>query len=451
MSASGSTLTPLLSTHDLKLACAQCCVEEKEITYTLKSVRHQCACTLLLCRTKGGTKWRPVSKRPAFPKPSKYEVCHFFVEGSGCTYHRNRCSFARSKEEAAVWNFEKKHQLDHVFLCQLVAQSEAGCDQPNSRKPLGSVMVTLQLKVACELCCVKEKETTYAVRSVKHTCRRKLLLVKTSASDKWKPVSKRPTQGHFGANVIYQKCDYFVEGSGCTKHGNSCNFARSHEEAAIWNYIRDKNIDEDELFRQVIKSEAVHKTPESLAGDILKCFSGEFIELCKDCFLGQPQRLTGKRWNATCSRDAAHRWDPILVHHLSENNGKHIYSQVRPLPPNCRFDYCSYVLQGKPCWHQTGQCQSAQSQVELAVWRAEHSGLSVRPLLLQLSRRDQTESTNIMMYCKVCLIVLPSRERFYQHCSSLDHARLLSADTTIEWTGRRPPHNRQADLLLCER
>lgn len=450
MSASGSTLTPLLSAHDLKLVCIQCCVKQKEITYTLKSVHHQCACTLLLCRAKGGRQWRPVSKRPAFPNPSKYEVCHFFVEGSGCTHHRNRCTFARSKEEAAVWNFEKTYQLDHVFLCQLVAQSEAGCDQSNSHKPLGSVMVTLQLKVACGLCCVKEKETTYTVQSVNHTCGRKLLLVKTTDADKWKPVSKRPPRV-ISSNVPYQKCDYFVEGSGCTKDGNSCNFARSHEEAAIWNYVRDNNIDEDELFRQVIKSEAVYKTPESSAEGILQRFSGEFIELCKDCFLDRPQRLTGKRWNATCSGDAAHHWDPILVHHLSENSGKHIYSQVRPLPPNCRFDYCSYVLQGKPCWHQAGQCQSAQSPVEMTVWKAERRGLSIRSLLLQLSQRDQTESANIEMYCKVCLIVLHSGESFYQHCSSLDHARLLCADTTIEWTERRPPHNRQEDLWLCER
>lgn len=451
MSTSGSKLTPLLSAHDLKLVCAQCCVKEKEITYTLNSVHHQCACDLLLCKAKGGSKWRPVSRRPTFPNPSQYEVCHFFVEGFGCTHHKNRCTFARSTEEAAVWTFEKHHRLDHDLLRHLIAQCEIGSDQPDNHEPLADVLATLDLKVVCDLCCVKEKEITYTVKSVSHKCRRQLLLVKTKASDKWRPVSERPTRGQFGQNVLYQKCNYFVEGSGCTQQGQECTYARSHEEATIWNYVRDKKIDKDELIRLVIESESISKTPESAAESILKQFSGKFIEFCKYCFHCRPQKLTPKRWNATCSADAAHPWDPVLVYHLSENSEKHIYSQVHPLPQNCQFNYCSHVLQGKPCWHQPGHCKSAQSEVEMAVWKAEHSGLSVRPHLLQSSRQEQIEPRQVIMYCKVCLLALSSPESFYKHCSSLEHSQLLSEDTTTKWTGRQPPHNLWAELWLCER
>ncbi|GLD65959.1 helicase with zinc finger domain 2-like protein [Lates japonicus] len=87
----------------------------------------------------------------------------------------------------------------------------------------------------------------------------------------------------------------------------------------------------------------------------------------------------------------------------------------------------------------------------MAVWKAEHNGLSVRPHLLQLSQPEQTEPRQVTMYCKVCLLVLSSPESFYKHCSSLDHARLLSEDTTTKWRGRQPPHNRQAEFWLCER
>lgn len=444
MSVNGPTLTPLLSTHDLKRKCPQCCKKEKEITYSLKSVQHQCARTLLLCRAKGGRKWRPVDQRPTFVNPWQYEVCYFFEEGRGCTQHKNRCSFARSSEEAAVWNFEKRYRLDHAFLCHLVDQFDKGCDQLNGHEPHGNILDTLELRVACDFCLVKERETTCIVRAVNHACHRKLLLVKTRTSDKWRPVAKRPTHGIFGSKVQYQKCTYFVEGPVCERHGQTCNFARSHEEAAIWNYMRDNNIDKEELIRIVIKAESDLKTPTRRAESILKMFPGEFRELCKLCFLGKPQKLIGQR----CS---AHPWDPILVHRLSEKSDKHVYSQVRPLPQNCRFDYCSHVLQGKLCWHQPGSCMSAQSQVEMAVWKAEYSGLVIRPLLLQSSGSKPTESSQILMYCKVCLLELPSPKSFFLHCSSVEHAQLLSADTTTQWTGRPPPHNRHADFLMCQR
>lgn len=451
MSASGSKLAPLFSTHDLKLVCTQCSVREKEITYTLKAVRHQCAQNLLLCKAKGGSKWRPISERPTFPKPSQYEVCCFFVEGFGCKYHKNRCTFARSSEEAAVWTFEKHHRLDHVPLCHLIAQSERGSNQPGNSEPRGEVVATLDLKVVCDLCSIRENEITYTVQLVSHKCSRNLLLAKTKASNHWRPVSERPTCGQFGRNVLYQKCNFFVEGFGCTQHAQGCTYARSYEEATVWNYVRDKEIDKDELIRLVIESEHISVTPESAAESILKQFKGEFIEFCKDCFHDRPLKLTAKRWNATCSADAAHTWDPVLVHHLSENRGKHVYSQVRTVPQNCQFKYCSHVRQGKPCWHQAGHCQSAQSEVEMAVWKAEHSGLSVRPHLLQLSQREQTESRKVTMYCKVCLLTLSSPESFYKHCASLEHAQLLSEDTTTKWRGRQPPHNTRAEFGLCDR
>uniref|UniRef100_UPI0037E7520A 3'-5' exoribonuclease HELZ2-like n=1 Tax=Semicossyphus pulcher TaxID=241346 RepID=UPI0037E7520A len=451
MSAIESKLAPLLSTLDLRLVCPQCYDKKGEITYTLKSVQHQCERSLLLCRAKGGSKWRPASRRPTFPNPSQYEVCHFFKEGSGCTQHKNRCTFARSSEEAAVWTFEKRHRVDHLLLCQLITQSERRSDPPDTSEPLADLLDILDLKAACGVCSTREKEITYSLQSVGHKCGRDLLLAKAKASQQWRPVSERPTAGQFGRNVFYQECLYFNEGSGCTQHGQKCTYARSFEEATVWNYVRDRDVETDELIRLVVESEPARLTPEHAAESILQQFAGEFIELCKDCFQERPQKLMGKRWNSTCSADAAHTWAPVLVHHLSENSGKHIYSQVRPLPPNCQFNFCSHVRQGKPCWHQAGHCRSAQSAVEMGVWRAEQGGLSVRPHLRQLSQKAHTQHRHGTIYCKVCLLALSSPESFYKHCSSLEHAQLLSEDTTTRWRGRRPPHGPQADFWLCER
>ncbi|KAM9859234.1 3'-5' exoribonuclease HELZ2-like [Aulostomus maculatus] len=450
MSASGSILGLLISTHDLKLVCAQCSIQENEITYMIKSVPHQCAHNLFLCRATGGSKWRPVSRRPAFPNPIRYMVCNYYVEGRGCTEHKNRCTFARSEEEAAVWNFEKHQKLDHASLCSLVAQSARDQDKCNPSEPLGDLLETLDLKVVCDLCHVRKKEITYEIKPVSHKCKRDQLLAKTKISNQWRPVSERPTCGPFGQKVFYQVCRFYDEGSGCTQHGQKCTYARSYEEATVWNYARDKGIDKDQLIRLITESASVI-TPESAAQNILLEFSGVFIELCKECYYDRPQKLTHKRWTDTCSADAAHTWNPVLVHHLSENNRKHIYSQVRPLPPNCQFEYCNHVRQGKPCWHEASHCMSAQSEVEMAVWKAEQNGLAIRPHLLQLSKPSQVQSRQVRLYCKICCLDLLSPESFFNHCSSVEHALLLSEDTTTIWRGRQPPHNRRAEFWLCGR
>ncbi|KAM4729429.1 3'-5' exoribonuclease HELZ2-like [Anableps anableps] len=454
MSVNSSPLSPLLLTYDLTLACSRCCIQENQITFRLRPVQHQCEQQVLLCRTKGASVWRPVSKRPTFPNPKQYEVCWHFKEGLGCTVHKNRCTYARSHEEAAVWTFEKKCGVDHQLLCGMLVQPKSKAEQKHSAGGAQcDLLAGLDLKAVCDLCSNQENEVTFSIQSVIHKCSRSLLLAKGKASTQWKVISERPTGGNMGPSVIYKVCDYFVEGSGCPKHtlGQGCTYARSSEEVAVWNYLREKKISKTELIRHVAESDPGPETPEQAAQSILLNFSGKFIEFCKHCFLERPTKLTQKRWNETCSADAAHSWEPVLVHHLSESSSKHIFSQVRPLPPNRQFNFCSHVRQGKPCWHQAGHCQAAQSEVEMAVWKVEHSGLWVRPHLLQLSQQKQPQSKQVSIFCKVCLLVLSSPESFYRHCSSLEHAQLLSQDTTTRWRQRQPPHNRQAELWLCDR
>ncbi|MED6246503.1 hypothetical protein ATANTOWER_018945 [Ataeniobius toweri] len=453
MSANSSPLSLLLSTYDLTLACGRCYIQENQITFRLRPVEHQCDHQVLLCRAKGGSIWRPVSKRPTFPNPKQYEACWFFKEGLGCTMHKNRCTYAKSDEEAAVWTFEKKHGVDHQFFFNMLVQSKSKPEQKSNTGPQCELFAVLDLKAVCDLCSNKLNEVTYSIQSVIHQCSRSLLLAKGKASHQWKVISDRPTGGTIGPRVLYKVCDYFVEGSGCNKHtaGQGCTYARSFEEATVWNYLRERKIGKAELIRHITESNSVSETPERAAQSILQRFSGKFIEFCKNCFVERPTKLTPKRWNDTCSADAAHTWDPILVHHLSENSSKHICSQVRPLPLKCSFKFCSHVRQGKPCWHQAGHCQAAQSEVEMAVWKAEHSGLSVRPHLLQLSQQDQAQSKQVSLFCKVCLLVLSSPESFYKHCSTLEHAQLLSQDTTTRWRQRQPPHGRRAELWLCDR
>uniref|UniRef100_A0A8C8A6R2 RNB domain-containing protein n=1 Tax=Oryzias sinensis TaxID=183150 RepID=A0A8C8A6R2_9TELE len=87
----------------------------------------------------------------------------------------------------------------------------------------------------------------------------------------------------------------------------------------------------------------------------------------------------------------------------------------------------------------------------MAVWKAEHSGLDVRPHLLQLSQSKSARSKQVTMYCKVCLLEMTSPESFYQHCATQEHAQLLAHNTTVRWKKRRPPHGHSEEFWLCDR
>uniref|UniRef100_A0A8C7VLE9 C3H1-type domain-containing protein n=1 Tax=Oncorhynchus mykiss TaxID=8022 RepID=A0A8C7VLE9_ONCMY len=76
----------------------------------------------------------------------------------------------------------------------------------------------------------------------------------------------------------------------------------------------------------------------------------------------------------------------------------------------------------------------------MAVWRAEAHGGSLPAPNLQVA-----------IYCKACLVTLSSRESFFKHCASLEHAQMISGDTTTDWKHRPPPHGRKAEFWLCER
>nr|XP_046195439.1 helicase with zinc finger domain 2-like [Oncorhynchus gorbuscha] len=328
-----------------------------------------------------------------------------------------------------------------------------------SRSNLTDLLLTYNFKVVCSACSVKENEISYTFKAVDHQCSRELLLAKGKGTNKWRLVSRRP---EFPNPSQYEVCWFFKEGSGCMKHRNRCTFARSHEEATVWNFVKHQRIDHSTLIRLITESDRSAVQLQNMAENILTEFSGTFQELCKDCFLGTPPTITGKRWNNTCSVDAAHVWSPVLVHHLAESQGKEVYNQIRPLPPVCPFQYCSHVMQGMPCWHGPRQCQFAHSEVEMAVWRAEAHGGS-RQELLQLSQERQRQkpqsaqdvvpapNLQVAIYCKACLVTLSSRESFFKHCASLEHAQMISGDTTTDWKHRPPPHGRKAEFWLCER
>lgn len=111
--------------YELRAGCNECTYRRSRVSYSFLSVSHQCAQDLMLVKAKvKGHRWSTVSHRPSYPRPSRYEVCWFFKEDAGCVVHGERCTFARSAEEAAVWNLQKQTNLDLESLILLINQTK---------------------------------------------------------------------------------------------------------------------------------------------------------------------------------------------------------------------------------------------------------------------------------------------------------------------------------------
>uniref|UniRef100_A0A9J7XL02 Si:dkey-97a13.6 n=1 Tax=Cyprinus carpio carpio TaxID=630221 RepID=A0A9J7XL02_CYPCA len=118
-------LQAFMQEYELRAACNACTHKYSRISYSIIATPHRCSHNLLLVRAKvRGHRWNPVSMRPSYPHPNRYEVCWYFKEDVGCYVHHDRCTFASSPEEAAVWNLQKHTNLDHIRLIHLITQRQ---------------------------------------------------------------------------------------------------------------------------------------------------------------------------------------------------------------------------------------------------------------------------------------------------------------------------------------
>lgn len=126
-----------LQAFNLCVRCRKCCRKLGDISYSLNQIIHNCSDDVLLVRRKGQSSvWRPVGPLPKFPIPLKYVVCWFYTEERGCTEHGSRCSFARSREEASVWNVMKDEDLTIPQLVKEIKRKQRTL-QPKPREKGG--------------------------------------------------------------------------------------------------------------------------------------------------------------------------------------------------------------------------------------------------------------------------------------------------------------------------
>ncbi|XP_050774200.1 helicase with zinc finger domain 2 isoform X1 [Gopherus flavomarginatus] len=325
---------------------------------------------------------------------------------------------------------------------------------------LDGLQKRLELCLVCSRCSVRENESTYGRREVEHRCMHEILLAqcRSKRSQLWKKVGRRPG---FPNPAHYEVCRYYSPGSGCHKHRNQCTFATSKEEAMVWNFEREHDLERHVLKAMVLQAQTAGSTKglpsqeaPSAAGKIQSEFGGQFQEICKLCFYQSPQRISFGGLAGLCEEHSA--WKALLVHVVTDGRKKKQYTAIRPWPEfMSQLSYCMFVSRGNPCKHGAQRCNYAHSEVEMAVWEAEQKrGLVRSDLLLAMvtgsENGDEPVQPQVQFYCRACLVTFSSQESFENHCSLVEHAQMVSADTMIQWAHRTPPYG-LTTFTLCNR
>lgn len=309
---------------------------------------------------------------------------------------------------------------------------------------LARLCALVDLCLGCSRCTQRLNESTYVLRRVEHDCSHEILLARFKQATKskvWRMVGCRPT---FPRPLCYQVCRYYSPGLGCRRHRNRCTFARSREEALVWTFERQHNLQRLWLKAEV-QGGGAQGGPGRAADAILTEFGGRFELLCSLCFRRCPPRVCRVDPQGQCPEHGA--CPSLLAHVSAEGRRKQQFVTVRPQPRAGQPPaYCRFVGRGQPCWRGESRCQFAHSAVEMAVWEAEQLGGLQRGDLLTPPAPDGDGRTvplgqppGAQLYCPACLVTCHSQEAFENHCASSEHAQMVAFDQAVPWEHRSPP------------
>ncbi|XP_077109129.1 3'-5' exoribonuclease HELZ2 [Ranitomeya variabilis] len=309
-------------------------------------------------------------------------------------------------------------------------------DLPNLTKLLEKVELTL----ACVTCSRKKQIITYIYQPLQHSCFAQLLLARSkerSSEEDWYEVRQRPS---YPLPARYDLCWHYRPGKGCIKHQQNCTFAWSKEEILVWSYERENNLESQQLRSILLPAPSpatAGKKPENLK-DISSQFGGQFRDICEQCFYQSPPKVI-----LTDSCQCHPRPIPLLAHIVMDDTKKQC-DIIRPLPSSSHhICLCSQRSRGLLCSTEKGQCPNAHSEVELAVWKAEQTCGLTR------GKIKEDQELNMGFYCRLCLISANTQESFEVHCASLEHGRMMAADSLSGWNHRAPPYG-ISRFSLCE-
>ncbi|XP_071616268.1 3'-5' exoribonuclease HELZ2 [Heliangelus exortis] len=239
---------------ELRLVCSKCSVKETEIVYLLREVEHRCMYEILLARYRRSASWKKVFRRPGFPQPARYAVCRYFVEGSGCTKHKNQCTFAWSREEAMVWNFEREQKLERWQLKAAVLQAQLE-GHPAAPRPVISAADEIisefgghfqEICKPCFLGCPQRISAGGQGRLCEsHRAWDPLLVhVVSDSRRRLQYTAVRPCP-EFIPTLNY--CRFVSRGKPCRHGPRRCRYAHSEVEMAVWRAEREHGLQRSDL------------------------------------------------------------------------------------------------------------------------------------------------------------------------------------------------------------
>ncbi|NXX99582.1 HELZ2 Helicase, partial [Centropus bengalensis] len=233
---------------ELRLVCSKCSVRENEITYHLRDVEHKCMYEILLARRRRSTVWRKVSRRPDFPSPARYAVCRYYVVGQGCRKHMNQCTFARSLEEAMVWNFERNQHLKWHQLKAAVLQAQLGARATAATTSSIASEITSEFgghfQEICRRCFLGSPQRISAggqgcLCEFHQTWDPLLVHVAAGGRRRQQYTAIRPCP-EFMPSLSY--CRFVSRGQPCKHSLQRCWFAHSDVEMAVWEAERERGL-----------------------------------------------------------------------------------------------------------------------------------------------------------------------------------------------------------------
>ncbi|KAG8447233.1 hypothetical protein GDO86_014628 [Hymenochirus boettgeri] len=314
-----------------------------------------------------------------------------------------------------------------------------------SRSPeqtsLAKLRELVELRLACGTCCQKKFTITYILcPCLQHTCDGHLLLAKcrnAGSREEWYEVRRLPK---YPLPARYEVCWHYRPHRGCIRHQQNCTFSWSEEEKLIWSFERQHNLERSQLKALLLPAPCPGTSPKASSSwqDIINEYSGLFQEVCEQCFYQSPPMVT-----LTSLCQSHPRPVPLLMHIVVDDTKKQCHP-IHPLPSFQHIHLCNQSTQGLFCGAAGRQCPKAHSEVELAVWKAEREGGLTRGNLLR------EETLMMAFYCHLCRVTAISQESFEMHCSTLEHGRMMAADSLTVWNYRAPPMGR-VSFILCER
>ncbi|XP_072270422.1 3'-5' exoribonuclease HELZ2 [Pyxicephalus adspersus] len=301
------------------------------------------------------------------------------------------------------------------------------------------LLAKVELRLACNKCSRKLHVITYTCNNVNHNCSANLLLSRPKDAkkiNKWHEVRCRPA---YPKPARYSICWHYRPTQGCITHFEKCSFAWTDEEVQVWSFEKDHHLERSHL-RSLLKGKpspgASLKEPSSWQ-DILNEFGGRFQYICEQCFYDSPRKVT-----LTDLCQSHPRPVPLLAHIVIDHARKQCHV-IRPMPYAPHIRLCAHSSRGLLCREENGHCPNAHSEVELAVWRVEQN------YDLNRSSIQEDAGENIGFYCRLCLVSASTQESFEAHCSSVEHGRMLAADSLQAWIYRDPPDGMKR-FFICE-